>query len=235
MAYAEVAARLHAGVREVRGRDDRRPIVGQRGTMRVGTMPLGMLPRTTHGTWRWRVTRHHVATELTQRTGTSTLSIIFASCKSGWREGTLRRLVGKNVGSRVSFAAGVDDHLAEPIDMHEHGTETVRGAIKFTPITLTVEELHGMLDGKNLVKELRDCLTEPQAFRSPWGCCCHNSHVGTKAKLFKAFYARNPAGLALQHRARSLIIAPRGPSSDTRITRNMGTNADANACEERAR
>jgi hypothetical protein len=60
MAHADAAVRL----REVRGRDDRRSIVGQRGTMRIGTKLLGMLPRTTHGTWHWRVTRRHVVTEL---------------------------------------------------------------------------------------------------------------------------------------------------------------------------
>jgi hypothetical protein len=76
MGHAKAATGLHIEVRQVNIRDGR-PIVGCRETMRVGTMAVGMHIGTMSDTWHWRVTRRHVATELKQRTGISTLSIIF--------------------------------------------------------------------------------------------------------------------------------------------------------------
>ena len=69
------------------------------------------------------------------------------------------------MGSRVPFAPGICDHVAEPIDVPEHLIEIIRGAIKLAPIALAVEELHRMFDGKDLVEELRDCLPQLQGFR----------------------------------------------------------------------
>jgi len=77
------------------------------------------------------------------------------------------------------------DHLAEPVDVAEHVIEVVDSTLELSSITLAVEDLHRVFDGKDLVEELRDRVTEPECFRSSWCCLSHARNVGTKAVPFK--------------------------------------------------
>lgn len=83
-------------------------------------------------------------------------------------------------------ATGVRDHVAEAIHGAEHVVEIFCGAL--ARITFGVKDCHRLFDGKNMVEELGDRLTQLQWFRSSWSSFSHLQNVGMEAVLFKLLH-----------------------------------------------
>lgn len=76
-------------------------------------------------------------------------------------------------------------HLAEPVDVRAHFSEALGCAVELHAITLTMEHVHRMLDGIELVKQLRNRPAQIGCVGSPWRRWKHAYHVGTRAVFFK--------------------------------------------------
>ena len=77
------------------------------------------------------------------------------------------------------------NHVAEAIHGAEHVIEIFCGALKLARITFAVKDCHRLFDGKNMVEELGDRLTQLQWFRSSRSSFSHLQNVGMEAVLFK--------------------------------------------------
>lgn len=85
------------------------------------------------------------------------------------------------------FAASFRNYVAEAVNVPEHLVEVFRRALKFSPITFPVKDAHRVLDGIEVVEELRDRLTQLRCFSSSWRRRCkHLQNMGTNTVLFKA-------------------------------------------------
>jgi hypothetical protein len=84
------------------------------------------------------------------------------------------------------FAASVRNDVAEVIDVPEHLVEAFSRARQFSPITFPEKDAHRVLDGIEVVEELRDRLTQLRCFSSSWRRCKHLQNMGTNTVLFKA-------------------------------------------------
>src|SRR5262245_13546082 len=98
----------------------------------------------------------------------------------------LRGPVGKSSRCCVLLGTRVCDQLAEPIQGAEHLIKILHGALKLARLVFAVKDLHRLFDGKNLVEQLRDRLTQLQCFRSSWRSFSHPQYVGTKSGTFQA-------------------------------------------------
>jgi hypothetical protein len=84
------------------------------------------------------------------------------------------------------FAASSCNHVAEAVNVLEHLVEVFGRALEFSPITFPVKDAHRVFDGKKVVEELRDRLTQLRCFSSSWRRCKHRRNMGTNTVLFKA-------------------------------------------------
>jgi hypothetical protein len=84
------------------------------------------------------------------------------------------------------FAASFRNYVAEAVNVPEHLFEVFRRALQLSPITFPVKDAHRVFDGKEVVEELRDRLTQLRCFRSSCRRCKHVQNMGTNTVLFKA-------------------------------------------------
>lgn len=103
---------------------------------------------------------------------------------SAWRRVRITRGELGRFGNAV-LCTCFREHVAKRVHVTEHFVEALGRALKLRTVALAMEHVHRMLDGVELVEELRDRLAQFRCVGSSWRRCEHAKDVGTKVVLFK--------------------------------------------------